>query len=512
MYKNYITKTAIFLYFFVTVTCLTAQDTGTYKYIIFSTDTTLCTSSSGKILEVNNLYYAVSSIWIWHGYNMQRSTFMSVLDKNLNIIKQVPIPGDTVFIPFFYNNFFYLWGCSRYSQEYPMNIYFAKYDEDFNLVQPVITHTLDDTVFIFTDTIYDGYFSDIGRWNFSDILMTKNNEFIFHFFEYQTSNSLFMRFDINGNLLEELIIPAPPDKMRTVGQAGMLEGKLVEIDSNYIMNFKYRHNQLIIFSKDSLKKYKWGETSIWSTLDRYAVVAVGNQLIRCDYRSVRRERCSNGRPKEYGGYYLDRDIHITFLNEDFSLKNELIFGNECLDDGAGGYINYINPDSIYHVCRTQAVDESWEVGTATISISCFSSEGKLHFNHKLDIPDTKTNKLIRGCMATSDGGVLVTGDFLDRIEGRYDRGFLLLYHPPKNVGIAETPSMASLRVYPNPTGNQLRIKNYELREDAEYVIYSVVGQVVLQGKLYNNTINVESLASGMYLLKVDGKVVKFVKE
>ena len=88
------------------------------------------------------------------------------------------------------------------------------------------------------------------------------------------------------------------------------------------------------------------------------------------------------------------------------------------------------------------------------------------------------------------------------------------------VGIAETDCNAALRVYPNPTTGELQIKNYELREDAEYQIFSVVGQVVMQGVLscrdaacYVPTIiNVESLAAGLYFLKIDGKVVKFVKE
>ena len=81
------------------------------------------------------------------------------------------------------------------------------------------------------------------------------------------------------------------------------------------------------------------------------------------------------------------------------------------------------------------------------------------------------------------------------------------------VGIVGQPQGSPvLQVYPNPVKNQLRIKNYELREDTEYVIYSVVGQVVMEGQLQNNIINVESLASGMYFPKIDGKVVRFIKE
>ena len=78
-----------------------------------------------------------------------------------------------------------------------------------------------------------------------------------------------------------------------------------------------------------------------------------------------------------------------------------------------------------------------------------------------------------------------------------------------------------LRVYPNPTSNQLRIslpnpseRGAYAAEDANYSIYSVIGQMVMQGKLQeeNTTINVANLANGMYFLKVGSKTVKFVKE
>ena len=67
-------------------------------------------------------------------------------------------------------------------------------------------------------------------------------------------------------------------------------------------------------------------------------------------------------------------------------------------------------------------------------------------------------------------------------------------------------------LYPNPTDGQLKIKNYKLIENAEYSIYNVVGQIIMQGALQSNTINVESLTSGMYFLKVGNKTVRFVKE
>ena len=75
-----------------------------------------------------------------------------------------------------------------------------------------------------------------------------------------------------------------------------------------------------------------------------------------------------------------------------------------------------------------------------------------------------------------------------------------------------------LYIYPNPTGNQLTI---ECRDAACHVptveIYSVVGQKLMQlicRDVINHvsTIDVSHLANGMYYLKIDNKVVKFIKE
>ena len=82
-----------------------------------------------------------------------------------------------------------------------------------------------------------------------------------------------------------------------------------------------------------------------------------------------------------------------------------------------------------------------------------------------------------------------------------------------STSIAETVQGAGLKVYPNPTTGQLQVTGYELQENAEYRIYSIVGQVVMQGKLeHEGQIDVSALSSGMYFLKIDNKVVKFVKE
>jgi hypothetical protein len=88
------------------------------------------------------------------------------------------------------------------------------------------------------------------------------------------------------------------------------------------------------------------------------------------------------------------------------------------------------------------------------------------------------------------------------------------------VDVVETPLMASLpKIYPNPTNVTLHVTGYALQGEADYSIYSVVGQVVQQGKLscrdaacHVLTINVELLANGLYFMKIDNKVVKIIKK
>jgi hypothetical protein len=49
--------------------------------------------------------------------------------------------------------------------------------------------------------------------------------------------------------------------------------------------------------------------------------------------------------------------------------------------------------------------------------------------------------------------------------------------------------------------------------NANYAIYSLSGQLQKQGKLQGETtnINIESLANGMYLLRIEGETFKIIK-
>ena len=98
------------------------------------------------------------------------------------------------------------------------------------------------------------------------------------------------------------------------------------------------------------------------------------------------------------------------------------------------------------------------------------------------------------------------------------------------VGIVGTRHALPLQVYPNPTSGMLQVTSYE---GGKIEIYDVVGQCVFTTPSFGHpskggesstsaqfpsfggagvVIDVSHLASGMYFLKVDNKVVKFVKE
>ena len=76
--------------------------------------------------------------------------------------------------------------------------------------------------------------------------------------------------------------------------------------------------------------------------------------------------------------------------------------------------------------------------------------------------------------------------------------------------IEDTPQIT---VYPNPTNYELRIMNYELKDNEVVQIFDVTGKTVLTTHYSTlNTIDVSSLSQGIYFLKIDNQTVKFIKK
>jgi len=70
-----------------------------------------------------------------------------------------------------------------------------------------------------------------------------------------------------------------------------------------------------------------------------------------------------------------------------------------------------------------------------------------------------------------------------------------------------------IKIYPNPTTGQLRITNYELRENTIVEIFDIYGKNVTPLTSHSSPLilDISHLANGMYFLKIDNKTVKVVK-
>ena len=484
--KQYKAKAVIGLCLLLSLSGLTAQNTGTYKYIIEPADT--CKNENVYTLEIGDHYYVLSGLNKDFSYPHIVRGFVTVYNKDLNREDQFFLSGyeSGSFYPmrFSYDtNYFYVLGVVWEEPYRGLKPCFAKYDVDFNLVPPFIVYDFEEDSLPYEDC---------------EALITRDNNFLF-LVQLDDTTSRIFQINKNGDILQNVCFRSP----------WLFSGTLVETDSLYIRNYRIAE-KILAFRKDSLEKNEWISLEWpYNKFHEGEATAVGNKLILANEDTRRYDECPAIGNKEYD---WDYDIEIMFLNEDFSFKKWIHFGNPCVND-RWGVFHYINPDSIYYAYESMAA--AYEGYTYTISIACFSSEGELHFNYMLDLPDTVLRyKGVYGCRATSDGSVLVWGYADKELLAFQYNGFLLLYHPPKNTGIAPIPT-SQLRVYPNPTTNQLRITNYELRNAAaEYSIYSVAGQIVMHGTLQDETsvINLAPLAKGMYFLRVGEKTVKVVRE
>lgn len=81
-------------------------------------------------------------------------------------------------------------------------------------------------------------------------------------------------------------------------------------------------------------------------------------------------------------------------------------------------------------------------------------------------------------------------------------------------GVPNPINQTDILIYPNPVSSVLYVKNISKR--AKYKIYNAAGQIIAEGILLNNEINVTKLINGVYVIDIDdnGNTAqkKFIKE
>ena len=85
--------------------------------------------------------------------------------------------------------------------------------------------------------------------------------------------------------------------------------------------------------------------------------------------------------------------------------------------------------------------------------------------------------------------------------------------PPENIGMDETNKLPVVSLFPNPATSTLTIDGFSNTATAE--IYNISGKLLLSAPLYNNQVDINPLAPGLYFIKLstpEGSVVrKFIK-
>jgi hypothetical protein len=490
MQKNYLTfkfKAIVLLCLFVSINLSTAQNTSNYKYVITPFDTGW--TGNFDVLEINNRYYVLTG-----GLNGDRAAIenrsdyqniedigvVTVFDEELNPIEQFQLYADeingVILYPthFFYEeNIFYVFGKYRSPNHCPIwEECFAKFDKNFNLLQPVTTfwYHLNDC---------DGGYG-------TRVLRTKKNEFIIQLEDIE-KNSRLIHINSEGEILQDISIGG-----------GVLAGTILETDSNYIIS-PWGSNNLCLLNKDSLNIYRFVRTESRGGFSDGIAIIINNQII-CSYdQPSRHEEC----PKDQFGFPVSEDDRsIIIFDDNFKIKHFLEFGAPCVYDESVK-MDCINPDSIYYAYRTDAdIYPNFMRQGSTIGIANFSLDGKLNFNYTLDLPiDSGVFRDILFCKALSNGGVLIGGREGDYF-GFYRKSFLLYYHPTMIVNNVKEHAANSVRqVFPNPAQTQFTVTN---TENANLQLYNIVGQEVLRtyGKEENTVVNVDFLPQGMYVLKV----------
>lgn len=70
---------------------------------------------------------------------------------------------------------------------------------------------------------------------------------------------------------------------------------------------------------------------------------------------------------------------------------------------------------------------------------------------------------------------------------------------------------SGLFVYPNPAVSELHLMGMEAN-GAPFAIYTTSGQLIQSGTMNGNTLNINNLQSGLYLLRIGNETLKFQKK
>lgn len=87
----------------------------------------------------------------------------------------------------------------------------------------------------------------------------------------------------------------------------------------------------------------------------------------------------------------------------------------------------------------------------------------------------------------------------------------------KSVRITEPSSVENIvsemfSLFPNPSSDKLYLTNFKSNFDQNYSVFDVAGRKVMESKLEQTEIDITALSRGIYFLKLNSSVLKFIKQ
>ena len=192
-------------------------------------------------------------------------------------------------------------------------------------------------------------------------------------------------------------------------------------------------------------------------------------------------------------------INNTFIN---SGNNGFAFFNN--DGGTKRLINNVFAGTVEDIYRKgAAIDTISNIMTQDIDHLMFADISTDNYALEANSP------AINFGINVSEYGVL--DDILGNPRGEnYDVG---AYQNQQSLGNTDFSFLEEFEAYPNPVKDQLYIKNLQ-NKPTKIAVYSILGQLVLAKEARDLEINISTSTwhEGMYLLVVNGKKYKFIKE
>lgn len=370
---------------------------------------------------------------------------------------------------------------------------FIRFDEDLNITS--------------SKMIPCTFFDEGNRWYDAKFLLLNTSIFAALTSKYlDMPKSIFLtQFDFDGNLLN--CQRWERDSIRSVCNLFPAEDKRIGLFGSFgpsHMGFLTFDTSLQLISRDSL--FQWS-------------VPVGNNGGYCHY-DIHDMINSQAAKFPNGSNIVSARVFVSTAYSDYDRSAILAkYENDFHQPEDMLIIEHMN-DSVEYPAFNRSMDfrETSEMGCDVFQCSILNEHPEYGMLQPVPtgIVVTKTDqdlnvewkkRFLRGGVyqamvinATADGGCLVAGSLGDFQAQRFGV-FALKINADGTVGVDEIQEECLAFVYPNPAKETVNIGGVEAEET---VVYNTLGQRVMSFR--GNEVNVETLADGVYLLRVtDGK-------